>query len=563
MASTAPAAPPKGDTKSRLARMAREGDPEQREQAAELYRTLTGEEPPPAAAPGPIADPAAAAHPSMLGRAAGAVKDFVTGPLNAGAASFNETVSGGVYPAALDFLGLSSPQYRQKLAEDHPIADVAGKGVGIAASAAIPGAPAAVIDQAVGRMGAAVAPRLAASGTGQVLRGAASGALTSGMANMTKSDGTGEGMANAFEEGLAPGAVGGAAFSALGQGMSAGDRALQSVSPRIKDLVSAKRAGLYESPELQGAPKGLDGVRKVAENASDAVLARDQAMSARDKRVFDADMAPHMSSDKIDVNKAQMALLQKYNDNLHRDTGEPKDPALAQALEDAAVSLGSTKTLAGMLDNLQVTRGKANFESTSPTPENTANRQVYDAQNQALDDVVPEQVRRARGEARKSLEGERRRHDILANTEGDISRGQTSAGDENVRVSREKRIATLLQRAGDENVPGREAKRYLEELAAQDPEIARQIELVRAKKAQEAARFSFEPLVPLNLAGTNEAAGYGPAMRQIARASAGRILQPGLEAGGAELGSKGGRYAPGLVPLLRDPVDALLGRKKR
>jgi hypothetical protein len=116
---------------------------------------------------------------------------------------------------------------------------------------------------------------------------------------------------------------------------------------------------------------------------------------------------------------------------------------------------------------------------------------------------------------------------------------------------------------GDANVPGKEARAYLEELAAQDPEIARQIDLLRAKKAQEAVRPSFKALTPLDLAGTNEAGGYGQMARQLGRSAAGHVVQPALEYGGQELGGKGGRVAPGLVPLLRDPVDALVGRKKK
>lgn len=552
-----------GDIAARLMRMAKEHpDPAKREEAAQTYRELTGKDLS-APAPGPIADPAEALQPSLMGRAAGAVKNFVTGPLNAAAAGFNDRISMGMYPAALDLIGASSPQYRQKLAKEHPVGDLVGQGTGIAASMVVPGAPAAVIDQSVARVASGVTPRLAATGAGQVARGAVSGGLTAGTEAITKSDGTAEGMAKSFEDALLPGAAGGAIFSGLGQGMRAGDELLQSVAPRVRDFVNAKRSGAYQSPELQNLARGGEGVRQASEHAADAVMARDRQMSNRDRATYEQDMAPHMSSTNIDTNRAQEDLFRRALENLHADTGAPKDPQLQAALGEAFGQVGDTRTLKGMLDNLEVTRGRANFSSAAPTPENQAHRQVYEAQNRSLDDVVPEAVRQARGEARQSLEGERRRHDILANTEGDVARGQTAAGDENIRVTKEKMIARLLQRVGDDNVPGQEARRYLEELAQSDPEIARQIELVRAKKAQEAVRPSLTPLVPLNLAGTNEAAGYGPAARQVGRAAAGHVLQPALEYGGQELGSKGGRIAPGLVPLLRDPMDAIAGRKKK
>lgn len=548
---------------ARLMRMAKEHpDPAKREEAAQAYRDLTGKDLAAPAPAGPIADPAEAAQPSMLGKAAGAVKDFVTGPLNAAAAGFNERISGGIYPAALDLIGASSPQYRQKLAQDHPIGDLVGQGTGIAASMVVPGAPAAVIDQAVAHTAAGVAPRLAASGAGQVGRGAVTGALTAGTESLTKGDGTAEGMAKNFEDALLPGAAGGAAFSALGQGMKSGDELLQSVAPRVRDFVQAKRSGAYQSPELKNLAKGGEGVRQASENAGNAVLARDRAIGDRNQRNYDEAIEPYEKSTKIDTGKAQSVLLQKYMDNLHADTGEPMDMALAKALEDEAVKLGDTRTLKGMLDNLKMSRAKADHNSLAPTDENKAYRQVYEAQNQALDDVVPERVKAAREEAHQGLTEERRRHDIIANTEGEISRGQTRDG-ENTRVTKEKMIARLLQRVGDDNVPGQEARRYLEELAAQDPEIARQIALVRAKKAQEAVRPSFTPLVPLNLAQTNEAGGYGQAARQLGRSAAGHVLQPALEYGGQELGGKGGRLSPGLVPLLRDPIDALVGKKKK
>lgn len=573
-----------GDIAQRLARMANmHPDQGKREEAAQAYRELTGQDPPVNEGPmpegqprmgapsalanqkrAPIADPAEAVQPSMLGRAAGAVKDFVTGPLNAAAAGFNDRISMGMYPAALDLVGASSPQYRQKLATEHPIADTVGQGTGIAASALVPGAPAAIIDRGLATTAEGLAPQLMKTAGGQIGRGVASGALTGGTENVARNGGgTAEGMAKAFEEGAAPGAVVGGAFAGAGELAKAGAAGIRAVSPRIRDFVSAKEGGAYQSPELQGLAHGSPGVRQAAENAGDAILARDRQMSDRDYRNSEADLAPFMKSNKIDTGKAQGDLLSKYMDNLHADTGEPKDMALAKALEDEAVKLGDVKTLKGMLDNLAMSREKANFGSTAPTPENQAYRQVYEAQNKGLGGVVPPEVEAARSESRKSLEAERRRHDIIANTEGQISRGRDSAGDENVRVTKEKQIATLLERVGDDTKPGRDAKRYLDELAAQDPEIARLIEVVRAKKAQEATRFSTKPLVPLDLAGTNEAAGYGPAFRQNSRAIAGQLVEPALRVGGQNAAAAGARMAPGLAGPLRDPIDALLGRKKK
>ncbi len=565
----------------RLARMANlHKDPAKREEAATAFRELTGKDPPtfegpvqegqaPLGAPSvraknnpPPMDPAGAQEQSFMGKAADAVGNFVGGPLNAGAAKFNETVSMGMYPKFLDLIGASSPQYRQKLEADHPIASTVGTGAGIAATAMLPGAPAAVIDRGVAATAAELAPALSRTAGGTIARGTASGALVGGAAALPGSDGTAEGMAKAFEGGMAPGALAGGGLSALGVGMQAGSRGIQAAMPRVRDFVRGTESGAYQSPELKGLAKGGLGVREAAENAGDAVLARGRAMSERDRAAYDEGMAPFLENTGIDTNQIKRRLYTDAIENRHADTGDAKDPALMEALGGAFEQANKTKTVKGLLDNLETARGEANYNSTARTPKEKASGRVYDAMNAGLDESLPEGARAVRAESREALEATRRRNDILANTEGEISRGQTADGGENLRVGKERMVARLLARIGDENVPGLEARKYLQELASQDPEIARQIQLVQAKKAQEATRFSFDPVEAMGLTGTNEAGGFGAMGRQFGRFGAGRILEPALRRGGEAAVESGGRMG-GVPPLLTAPIDAIVKRRKK
>jgi hypothetical protein len=565
----------------RLARMANlHKDPAKREEAAKAYRELTGGDPPtfegpvsegeaPMGAPSvraknqpPPIDPAGAQQQSFMGRAADAVGDFVGGPLNAGAAKFNETVSMGMYPKFLDLIGASSPQYRQKLEEDHPIASTVGTGAGIAATAMLPGAPAAIIDRGVASTAAELAPALSRTAGGTIARGATSGALVGGTAALPGSDGTPEGMARAFESGMGPGAAAGGGLTALGVGMQAGSRGIQAAMPRVRDFVRATEEGAYQSPELRGLSKGGLGVREAAENAGDAVLARSRAMSTRDRANYDEGMQPYLESTDINTDLIKRKLYTDAIENRHADTGAAKDPALMDALGQAFEQSNQTKTAKGLLDNLETARAEANFNSATRTPKEKAAGSVYDAMNEGLDKSLPEGARAVRSESRQALEATRRRNDILANTEGDISRGQTADGGENLRVTKEKMVARLLSRIGDTNEPGKEARRYLAELAQQDPEIARQIALVQAKKAQEGTRFSFDPVEAMGLTGTNEAGGFGATGRQLGRFGAGRILEPALRRGGEAAVESGGRMG-GTTPLLAAPVDAIVKRRKK
>jgi hypothetical protein len=273
------------------------------------------------------------------------------------------------------------------------------------------------------------------------------------------------------------------------------------------------------------------------------------------------------------VRDPQRALPFPAEDRWTKTLGGPAAPPPPEINPPPTLGLANKK--------LKAVRSAGAFGSTQPTDAQTAARARYMALKGAIDESVddnamPDLVRQARQEAAINAKAARRRHDILGNTEGDLARGGSSGAapgegiddvaslrealeaDPDIRVSREKAGATLLGRIGDKNVPGDSSDKYLRELAL-DPEIARQIAIVRAKKAREGVRFSLEGLTPESLTGATAAGGFMPIIRQNARFLGARVLHPLLDIGGEAAARAGARGAP----ILRDPIDAAMGRRKK
>lgn len=264
---------------------------------------------------------------------------------------------------------------------------------------------------------------------------------------------------------------------------------------------------------------------------------------------------------------------------------DPLEPIPANKPRFRVTANEPAPTLDLMNKRLEAIRSGAAFESMQPTTENIGKRREYGAFNKAIGDSVPPEVIEARATAAANSAQARRRRDIIYRGEGAVTRpdgpiepsphadaddGITGMVDELgpleksgekglMRVGKESQGATFLNRVGDNNDPGWKAEKFLKELAAQDPEFARQLELLRAKKAQEGVRFSTESLVPTNLQGTNQAFGMGDVVRQNLRFLGARVAEPGMRGVGEQMQRSGVR----LAPMLRDPIDAILQRKKK
>jgi hypothetical protein len=589
-----------------LLEASRSADPQVRAKAAEIYERLYDEPPPSVADSAPIADPMAAAAQraakqndgvdwgKALSGAASSVSDFVTGPLQAGVAKWNDRMTLGLYPAAMDLLGVDNPQRRADLAKKHPIGDMIGDGASMVTAALSPAAPAAMVDRAVAQMAGpltrAVSPlgRAAAA----TATNATAGALTGALESTVKGDGL---------AGAAPGAVSGVVGTGLGALMRGGAASTRAASPNIKDFAEAKRAGAYDRPELKAVEDihGGLGARRAAENAHEAIVGRDSQIVAGQKATYQEAIAPFLDTN-LSREQAQKELLKRFADNLDPRTGAPYDEALDTAYRDVADFLGGVRpgkpglrggkphvvvtpnepapTLEGANRKALGIREAADFESMAPTPANRAAQKAYGVLKTAIDSSVPAPVVAARKEAATNAAEGRRRRDIVYNTEAEVTRpsgspraqeapldtdvvamNETLGADPTMRVAKEKAAATFLGRVGDDNVPGHTANKYLRELSDMDPEFARQLAIVRAKKAREAVRFSMKGLVPTDLTGSNEASGFGPFIRQNMRSVGAQLVEPVLEGAGKLLPRAFVRGAP----VLRDPIDAAMGRRKK
>lgn len=588
-----------------LLNLIKSGTPEEREKARDIFERLYDEAPPEEAAPtpkGPISDPAAAMAgkgvdwKKALSSAGNAVSDFVTGPLQAGVARWNDDVTMGYYPALVDALGFDTPQRRAKLATDYPTADKVGSGAAIATSMAVPLAPAAVVDRAVAQMAAPMVGRLKnpiTKALGSIGTNAASGTVTGALEAVADGE--------APSAGAVPGAIAGTVGGTIGQVMKAGAAGVRAASTHIRDYSNARRTGAYDAPELkavEGIHGGL-GVRRAAENAHDAIRAREADIVGNQKQQYREAIEPYLDT-RLSRDEAQKQLLRQFSSNLDERTGKPIDKTLDAAYRQILEYLGGVKlskpgvapssfsydfaeeapTLGQAGRKLDALRSEAAFESMAPTRSNVAAQKAYGGLKTAIDssDLPPEALA-ARREAAANAAAARRRRDLIYNTENEVTRpsGAPAAlsgsdseissmadaldADPTMRVAKEKAGATFLARVGDDNVPGDAANKYIQELADQDPEFARQIAAVRAKKAREAVRLSMQGLTPLSLTGATAGAGVLPFVSQNMRFLGARLAEPTLDIGG-EMAARAGARGAG-SPLLRDPIDAVMGRKRK
>lgn len=378
----------------------------------------------------------------------------------------------------------------------------------------------------------------------------AMGAITGGAAGAgqgaTEAAVSGQPVAPAAKQGFGVGALTGLGMEAGGSLLGGISRLVRRASPTIGRYAAASDAGAYQDPAMQALPGGAEGNRAAAEAGLGRVVARDQQLGKEAGARYAARVDPARGL-PVDRGALRGELKDAVVANLDPDTGLPLRENVDRALQSQLDRTGSNPTVGGTLARRRALQQDAAFGNPAPTSEQQAAREAYGAFRRGIRRASPE-VAAADDEFAKHAIQAARRHDILGNTESEIVRGggdlpepspdkllpEDLAGP-TMRVGKERAAATTLARVNDTNVPGLSARRYIEELAAQDPQIAEAIRFVANKKDFEATRFSLEGLQPLSLHGATEAGGMGHIIRQNARAIGGRILDPAAATGSQAL----------------------------
>lgn len=498
--------------------------------------------------------------------------------LEAGASGFNDRFAFGLPSRALEATGLQPREQRQAIEERSPVATQLGQGTGMGADALL--GPGALIGKLGTRAAVALAPELGASTLGRVAQTAGAGALGAGTYRLADAAVQGAPIEDQLIDGgkgAAAGALVGLGGEALG-GLAGGASRLLRRNNQIGTRAAAQEAGLYDRPEMQALPPGEEGNRRAAEMGLDRVLQRDQQLGQEAGQRYQQAVGPHLGQ-PVDREALVRQLRAEMMGNVDPDTAAmlpngapapgsvPLRPQVQGALQGAVDRTPANPTVQGTLARRRAMQQDAAFDSPNPTPEQQGARDIYGTFRQGVRNSSPE-VAAADDAFSNYARTAARRRDILFNTEDNVMRGgnqPTPTGDQilpedamapTMRVGKEKAAATTLGRVGDENVPGLQVKRYLEELAAQDPEFAAALDMIAAKKAQEATRFGLHGHSPLSLHGATEFHGLGPLIRQNARAI-GATAEQGLR--GSETMLQGLTGAPQQPLRVRLPNGATGG----
>lgn len=206
-------------------------------------------------------------------------------------------------------------------------------------------------------------------------------------------------------------------------------------------------------------------------------------------------------------------------------------------------------TVGGALGQRRALQKEAAFRSTSPTPEQLAAQEAYQALRGAIRKAAPDVGAADDAYSAYARQADRRR-DILYRSEDNVVKGggqhpdapdiefADELGQEppQMRVGKEQAAATTLGRIEDTNVEGLRVAKYLDELAQQDPAFAQALDFIASKKALEGTRFSAEGMLPTSLTGAVSAGGLLPTIRQNVRALGARVVDPAADLIGRGVG---------------------------
>lgn len=367
-------------------------------------------------------------------------------------------------------------------------------------------------------------------GAGEAATGAAAGSVAGDLAS-----GETEGMGRrAAESGAIGGALGGSA-----ELLRAGVR---SAMPWVRKFGEASDAGLMKGAEE--LPPGRLGSVKASEIARNKILERDKVLMGEAGAKYSAAIDPELSKPaNADAIKEELTKIWKAN--TVPSTGTPINEALDNEIQSLIAKLGPAPTVGDVVALRRSLQQAANFNSASPTDKQLAARELYGAFRTGTREASP-----AFGAADDAYSAASTQHE----TRMGIMGNKNGIGDDPQAL---RAAAAELSNLGEESLPALQRSGDLERLAASDPEIAKALKELEAKKALEATRFSLTPQVRSNLTDIMEkvpviGSSLGFAS-QNARAIGKHIDQsvvPGMKA------------AANAAPFFATPLDAILYRMK-
>ena len=405
-----------------------------------------------------------------------------------------------------------------------------------------------------------------------VAEGTASGLAEGG----TSAGLDGRNVAEGASEGAKSGAGLGGLAAGAGELLRGGSRLLRGVDPWVRRAGEAADRGYYTSADAIAVPKGNEGMQVASERALQRVLNRDGELEQGARQAYRDRVDPELGR-PVDPDTINRPLHDARVANLNPDTGAPLHPRVEDRLAAAMEETGKgAPSVGGTLARRRALKRDAQFQNPSPTPEQEAARDTYQALRSGVREASPA-VREADDAFAAHARTRDRRSDILFNTEEQViaRNGEmpevtppVEYADEvfeagaRPRVGKERSAVTTLGRVGDDNVPGLRAKRYIEELQLQDPKIAEAIEELADIKARELTRLSLKGLGATDLQGAVQGAGLFRTVGQNARG-----IGAGLDTTLTLAGQSADEIARGAPVYLRG-IDQAIGegaekRRKR
>lgn len=488
---------------------------------------------------------------------------------------FNENFAFGL-PARLgDLLGITSQKQRDEFAAKSPTAAKIG-GLTGTVSTAIGGPEAGVAKLAQKGVSAAAkaVPELASTMTGRALSQTVAGAGTAAAVEGARSAIAGDDLKQMGErivDAIPAGAVTGGAGSMLTE-MPLFLRQLVQRDPWVARYAAARNAGTLKNPEVAELPEGKPGIAAASDRAQQRITTRNAERMTNEGQLHEqAVNAAVAASPEQSANPAAQQLYSLASRNRTR-SGQVRDPELESAINEAFDLLDVNPASGGaattdLLAARKTLEAKAQFGQPA-TKENRPYRQIYDAFNQSLKGQpgqrTPVQEALAAADERFADQANQseRLNDVLYSTEEtNVARGERGPGQPDVRAAKERTAAQNLSRVGDDTEAGSVRARQMQELYDSDPEFAHEIDLILAKKSQEATRPGL-PQVSTNLPKLMSVPGILGIAGQNVRALNARLVDPAAELGARAI-RRGSLLAQPMVPTLRDPFDAELERQRR
>lgn len=266
-------------------------------------------------------------------------------------------------------------------------------------------------------------------------------------------------------------------------------RDVEAAGGRIQKFGKPARGGLFETPEVSKLDEGRAGVNQAAGRAQKAITAANREKLAQARQEFGRSVdqilaengdTQHIMSETSDL----LASLEKQNQT---SVGKVLNKKLSGVIREVRGLLGEEKGLEGevsapavpvgdMIKVKQYVNDMADWKAR-PDKFNRPYRLISKAIDNDANAVDP-RIREMNAKYKAALTPLEESNDILFGK---------AKPDINISAAKRKSAALKIGRVGDETQAG--TTDDLERLAALDPSHARELRVVRAKKAMERLRF--------------------------------------------------------------------------